>query len=89
MGGKNPERERLWGAQDDPLVAYLEGYELIALCRRPWCEHRRPLHLALLLKIFGPHATLREVGARMRCSTCDMRGARIEVRYVGRRGDGR
>jgi hypothetical protein len=89
MGGKNPERERLWGNDADALIAYAGNYELAAHCRRPFCTHKRPLHFALLLKAFGPHATLGQAGARMRCSRCGFRGARIEVRYVGRWGDGR
>jgi hypothetical protein len=89
MGGKNPERERVWGADEDPLIAYAENYTLQARCRRPFCEHRRELHFALLAKAFGPDAKLGVIGARMRCSKCGFRGARIEVRYVGRWGDGR
>ncbi len=73
----------------DPLIAYASHYELAAHCRRPFCTHRRPLHFELLLKAFGPQATLGEIGARMRCSKCGMHGARIEVRYIGRWGDGR
>jgi hypothetical protein len=53
-GGKNPERERLWGADEDPLIAYANNYSLQARCRRPFCDHRRELHLALLLTAFGP-----------------------------------
>jgi hypothetical protein len=89
MGAKNPERERLWGAQHDPLTAYVHGYEFEAHCRRSSCEHCRPLHIALLLKAFGPDAKLGQVAARLRCSRCGTRGARIQVRYVGRWGDGR
>jgi hypothetical protein len=89
MGSKNPERERLSGSEADSLVAYAEGYELSAHCRRPFCEHTRPMHFALLLKAFGPQATMRQIAQRFRCSRCGLRGGRIEVEYVGRRGDGR
>jgi hypothetical protein len=89
MGGKNPERERLWGKESDPLIAYARDYELAAHCRRPFCTHRRTLHFGLLLKAFGPHATLAQIAVKMRCGECGARGARIEVRYVGRWGDGR
>jgi hypothetical protein len=89
MGGKNPERDRLWGNASDPLLAYARDYELTVCCRRPFCTHRRPLQVGLLFKAFGDQATIAQVAARMKCSKCGMHGARIEVRYIGRWGDGR
>jgi hypothetical protein len=89
MSGKNPERERLWGNESDPLLAYARDYELTACCRRPFCTHRRPLQIGLLFKAFGHQATIAQVAARMKCSKCGMHGARIEVRYIGRWGDRR
>jgi hypothetical protein len=84
MGRKNPERERLWRKEEDPLIAYVGDYALQAHFRRPFCDHRRELHFALLLKAFSPDARLGQIGARMRCSRCGFHGARIEARYVGR-----
>ena len=52
-------------------------------------EHSRELHIALLLKLLGPEVTLAQVAARLRCSRCGLRGARLEARYRGPTGDGR
>jgi hypothetical protein len=89
VGGKNPERERLWARDTDRLGDYARDYVLEAHCRRPYCEHARVLHYALLLKAFGPDATLAQVRARFRCHKCGMRGSRIVARYLGPHGDGR
>jgi len=83
MGGKNPERTRLWGRDSDPLAAYAHGYTLTARCRSPGCDNRRELDLARLLERFGPNATLAEVRLHFRCGRCGLHGARIEVRYQG------
>jgi hypothetical protein len=50
---------------------------------------RNERHVELLLKAFDPDAKLGAIRGRMRCSKCGFRGARIEVRYVGRWGGGR
>jgi hypothetical protein len=90
MGSINPEREaRRRGAATDPLRVFERDFHVYASCQRPGCEHRRELTVSLLLRVFGPAATLGYVSARLRCSKCENRGARIEVRYIGRRGDGR
>jgi hypothetical protein len=86
----NPEREaRRLGKPTDPLRLFAHGFRLTAHCRRPGCEHTRNLAVGLLLKAYGPDATLEHVAARLRCSACGMRGARIDARYTGRQGDGR
>jgi len=79
----------LWGSRSDALRLYAKHYKLFAKCRRPYCEHRRELHVPLLLMIFDPDTTLEEVGARFRCYKCNLRGARIESEYVGPTTDGR
>jgi hypothetical protein len=33
MGGKNRERERQWGADEEPLSGYVREYDLMACCR--------------------------------------------------------
>jgi hypothetical protein len=60
---------------------YAKDYALIAWCRR--CQHSRELHVALLLKVLGTQITMERVGARLRCSYCGLRGARIEPKYRG------
>jgi hypothetical protein len=86
----NPEREaRRLGKPTDPLRLFADGFQLTARCRRPGCEHSRALVVGLLVKAFGPDATLERVSSRLRCSACGMQGARIEVKYTGRRCDGR
>ncbi len=90
MGAVNPEREaRRRGGPTDRLKLFVRDFQLFAICRRIGCEHRRELTISLLLRVFGPEATLGTIAARMRCSKCASRGPRIEARYVGRRGDGR
>jgi hypothetical protein len=86
----NPEREaRRLGRPIDPLRVLEWGFVLIAHCRRAGCRHARELLVPLLIRAYGPDATLSYVAAHMRCSQCGMRGARIVAKYVGRRGDGR
>lgn len=86
----NPEREaRRLGRSTDPLPLLEWGFRLAAHCRGAGCHHARELPVALLIKAYGPEATLGHVAAHMRCSQCGMRGARIVAKYVGRRGDGR
>jgi len=86
----NPEREaRRRGKPTNPLHLFARDWQLTAHCRRLPCTHARVLVAGLLLKVYGPDATLEQVASRLRCSACGTRGARIEVRYVGRRGDGR
>jgi hypothetical protein len=77
------------GGPTDVLGLYAKDYALTAQCGRDACEHSRELHIALLLKLFGPDITLAQVAARLRCSRCGMRGARMEARYRGPTGDGR
>jgi hypothetical protein len=67
----------------------VKDYALTAHCERDACEHARELHIARLLKVLGPEITLAQVAARLRCSRCGMRGARLEARYRGPTGDGR
>jgi hypothetical protein len=82
MGSRRPERDARWRClPTDPLSLYAKDYALIARCRR--CEHARELHLALLLRVLGPQTTIEHVGARLRCSQCGLRGARIEPKYRG------
>ncbi|HTV51709.1 MAG TPA: hypothetical protein VME21_10985 [Steroidobacteraceae bacterium] len=90
MGSINPEREaRRRGAPTDPLRLFESRFRLHAVCQRLGCEHRRELNVALLIRAFGPEATLRQVASRLRCSHCGQRGPRVQARYVGPRGDGR
>jgi hypothetical protein len=91
MGAINPEREarRRGAAAGDPLKLFVQEFQLFAICRRRACEHGRELAIRLLLRAFGPDATLGLAASRMRCSKCGSHGARIEVKYIGRRGDGR
>ncbi len=89
MGSRRPGRDARWGTPTDALGLYAKDYGLMVYCSRDYCSHSRELHIALLLKVFGPAATLAQVAARLRCSTCGMRGARIEARYRGPTGDGR
>lgn len=91
MGSRKPRPgiEIRTGHPHDPLRFYLGCYQLTACCRRPWCEHRRDLHIELLLRLFGADAQLGHIAGRLRCHRCGMRGARIEARYVGPLDDGR
>ena len=82
MGNRRPERDARWIClPTDPLELYAKDYGLIARCRG--CEHSRELHVALLLKVLGSKVTMESVGARLRCSQCGLRGARIEPKYRG------
>ncbi len=82
MGNRRPERDARWICLPaDPLQLYVKDYALIARCRR--CQHTCELHVALLLKTLGEKVTMEEVGARLRCSQCGVRGARIEPKYRG------
>jgi hypothetical protein len=85
MGSRNPSRSRLWGADADPLGSYERDYTLTAVCR---CGHERELPVALLLRVFGPEASLRQMRERLRCHRCGKRGATLKVCFAGRRGDG-
>ena len=86
----NPEREaRRLGKPTDPLRLFERDFQILARCRRPGCSHVRELAIGLLLSVYGRDAPLGAVAARMRCSHCAMRGARLEVKYIGRPGDGR
>ena len=91
MGFRKPRlgRDVRMGTPTDALNLYARYYRLYARCRRPGCEHRRELHVALLLKLFKPESTLGEIASRFRCHRCGMRGARIESEFVGPTGDGR
>ena len=89
MGTRRAGRDIHWGAPADPLRLYTKHYRLFAKCRRPFCEHRRELHVPLLLIIFEPDTTLAEIGTRFRCFKCQLRGARIESEYIGPTNDGR
>jgi len=90
MSSLNPERAaRRLGKPTDALRLFEHGFRLTARCRRPGCIHTRELAIGLLLRLYGAEATLEQVGSRLRCSACGTRGARIETKYVGRRGDGR
>jgi hypothetical protein len=40
------------GWVQDPLQLYQKHYRLIANCRRPHCEHKRDLPVALLTRLF-------------------------------------
>jgi len=77
------------GTPTDALELYARYYRMFATCRRPDCGHRREVPLILLLKAFSPKTTLAEIGARFRCSKCELRGARIESEFVGPTNDGR
>jgi hypothetical protein len=82
MGNRRPERDARWICLPaDPLAVYVKDYVLVARCRR--CVHSRELHMALLLKVFGPHATIDQIAGRLRCSLCGLRGARMEPKYRG------
>jgi hypothetical protein len=91
MGHRPPRlgRDILMGLASDPLRLYTVDYQLVAVCRRSGCDHRRELHTVLLQRVFGGEATLGTIGARFRCRRCGMRGARIEVHYLGPRREGR
>jgi hypothetical protein len=90
MGGINPEREaRRRGKPTDRLRLFTHDFLLTAHCEAPGCEHSRELSVSLLLKAFGSECTLAQAGARLRCSRCGARGARMTVRFTGRHGDGR
>jgi hypothetical protein len=91
MGYRHPRfgRDLLMGSPSDALGLYASRYQLTACCRRPGCGHRRDLHTELLLRLFGTEATLGAIAGRLRCHRCGMRGAKIEVRFVGPTGDGR
>ncbi len=90
MGSRNPSRNALHGLDQDTLRQYAKGdYTMAADCRRPFCNHTRPLHIPLLLKIFGPDATLGIVRTKFRCHRCGLRGAKLQANYIGQRGDGR
>jgi hypothetical protein len=70
MGNRRPERDARWiCVPTDPLTRYARDYALIARCRR--CEHSRELHLALLVRVFGPAATIDRVGARLAAARAD------------------
>ena len=73
----------------DPLELYAKHYRLIAHCRRPECEHRRDIPVALLLRLFPKDTTIGEIAGLFRCTQCGLRGARIRAEYVGPLGDGR
>ena len=83
MGHRKPRLgvEIRMGDPADPLRFYLSHYQLTACCKRPSCAHRRELHTELLMRLFGPHATLGSIAARFRCHRCGTRGARIEALY--------
>jgi hypothetical protein len=89
MGSRRPGRDARWGTPTDVLGLYAKDYALTAHCERDACEHSRELHIALLLKVLGPDITLAQVAARLLCSRCGMRGARMEARYRGPTGEGR
>jgi len=90
MGSINPEREaRRRGKPTDPLRLFERDFRLYACCEHAGCAHRRELGVSLLVRAFGRDAKLGSIAARLRCSNCGARGARIEVRYTGRWGDGR
>jgi hypothetical protein len=82
MGNRRPERDARWIClPTDPLELYAKNYALNARCRR--CKHSRELDVARLLEVLGPKVTMERVGARLRCSRCGLRGARIEPKYRG------
>lgn len=85
MGRRKPRLgvEIRMGDPQDPLRLYASHYQLIACCRRPFCEHRRELHTELLIRLFGADALLGSIATRFRCHRCGMRGARIEARFIG------
>ena len=89
MGQRKMGRDVRLGWKDDPLRLYEKHYRLIAHCRRPHCNHQRDLPMSFLFRLFPPETTIGEIAATLRCSRCDMRGARIEAEYVGPVGDGR
>jgi hypothetical protein len=82
-GGRRPGPDARWGTPTDVLGLYAKDYALRVHCERDACEHSRELHVALLLKMLGPDITLAQVAARLRCSRCGQRGARLEARYRG------
>ncbi len=89
MGQRKMGRDVRIGWVQDPLRLYEKHYRLVAHCRRPYCDHRRELPVSLLIRLFPPDATLGEISGLLRCSKCQMRGARIRAEYVGPIGDGR
>ena len=89
MGTRRIGRDRLWGNDTDRLDAYARDYILEAHCCGSHCQHSRPLHVPLLVRVFGADATLGQVRGKLRCQKCDLHGARLEVRYVGRWDDER
>lgn len=68
---------------------FARGFQLIAHYRRPGSNQSRELTIGLLLSVYGRDAALGSIAPQMRYAVCNMRGARIGARYVGRRGDGR
>jgi hypothetical protein len=89
MGQRKMGRDVRIGWVQDPLRLYEKHYRLVAHCRRPYCEHRRELPVSLLMRLFPSDTTLGEISGLLRCSKCNMRGARIRAEYVGPVGDGR
>lgn len=89
MGQRKMGRDVRIGWVEDPLRLYEKHYRLIANCRRPYCEHKRELPVALLIRLFPLETRLGEIAGLLRCSKCGMRGARIRAEYVGPIGDGR
>ena len=57
------------GSPTDALELYNPYYKLIARYRRPYCEHRREIPMALLAKAFNPKITLREISAPASAAT--------------------
>jgi hypothetical protein len=89
MGQRKMGRDARIGWVGDPLRLYEKHYRLVAHCRRPYCEHKRDIPVALLMRLFPPDTTLGEIAPLFRCSKCGLRGARIRAEYVGPVGDGR
>jgi len=89
MGQRKMGRDVRIGWVRDPLALYAKHYRLIAHCRRPECEHRRDIPVALLLRLFPKDTTIGEIARLFRCTQCGLRGARIRAEYVGPVGDGR
>lgn len=89
MGQRKPGRDVRIGWVQDPLHLYQKHYRLVAYCRRPHCENRRELPVSLLIRLFSLDTTIGEISAQLRCSKCNMRGARIRAEYIGPVGDGR
>src|SRR5690606_29035308 len=86
MASRNPERDRRFGTDADPLAKYLHDYSLVASCQGPGCIHSRKLSVAQMLRWLGTEATVGDMRRRLRCSRCGQRAPAITAVWTGKRG---